>query len=159
MIITKKRILAVLGGAAMAATLAGPAMVNANGNDRPPKQAVDQMKQSLSEPHGDEGGGLVDPSKDSGVALVLRDPETGLVQRDPATGLPLVVNNVRPQTVPAEQRLAQGRQEERMNRAAQGDVHAQNELRDEAAKTREAVQKHRPEAAKNAPPPLPLPAR
>lgn len=164
MTMTKKRILMGLGGAALAASLAAPAVVGAHGNDNLPKAALDKMNQSLETPSAD-GGGIVDPKKDTGAVLVLRDPETGFVLRDPATGLPQVLRDengkpkqIRPQEVPAEQRLAQGRAEERQQRAGKGDVQAQKELHEEADKTREAVKKHVPNAPNVVPPHVSLPA-
>lgn len=160
----KKRILMVLGGATLAAALAIPAVVGADSGDRPPKAAIDKMNKSLTNPSAD-GGGIVDPAKDTGAALVLRDAATGLVLRDPATGLPQVlrdekgnVKQVRAQEVPGEQRMAQAKNDERAKRAGDGDVQAQNELRDEATKTREAVKKHAPNAANVVPPNVSLPA-
>lgn len=159
----KNRILMGLGGLALAAALAGPAVVGAD-DHKPPKAALDKMKQGIENPT-EGGGGMGDPSKVSGAYLVLRDPETGFVLRDPETGLPRFLSDdkgkpieIQPQQVPAEQRLAQGRSEERQQRAGKGDKQAQKELLDEATKTREAIQKHAPPPPGQVPPPV-LPNR
>lgn len=139
----EKRVL--VGVAAMGAlvALASPAVIA--DNEKPPKAAVEHLNRNLATPSPD-GGGVVDPTKDQGAALALRDPETGFVLRDPATGLPLFARDengnlklFRAQEVPAEQRAAQAKMDERMIRAGKGDVKAQKELEEEAEKTRKAV--------------------
>ncbi len=159
--ISKKQALMGLGGAAMVAALALSSSTSVGADSkRPPKAAVEKMKKGLDNPTAD-GGGQGDPTKASGALLALRDPETGFVLRD-EKGLPRVLSDangkpveVQPQDVPAEQRLAQGRNEERQKRAGKGDVHAQREILDEAQKTRDAVVKHVPGANASDLPPLP----
>lgn len=159
----KNRILLGLGGVALVAALAGATVVGAD-DHKPPKAAIDKMKQGIENPT-EGGGGMGDPSQVSGAVLVLRDPETGFVLRD-ERGLPRVLTDdkgnavdIQPQQVPAEQRLAQGRAEERQQRAGKGDAQAQKELQDEAAKTREAIQKHAPTRPGQVPPQVVLPNR
>lgn len=142
----KKRALMVVGGLALVTALAAPA-VTAD-PPRPPKEAVDQLNAILETP-SENGAGVIDAAKDTGGALILRDPQTGNVLRDPATGLPLLardengnIKRFRAQDVPAEQRVAQARHDEKQERAAKGDVQAQKELRDEVEKTAQAVKEH-----------------
>ena len=145
----KTRVLLALGAlACLVIAVAAPTMA---GGEKPPKAAIDQMRASLARPSGEPeaGGGIVDPAKDRGLALILRDPETGNVLRDPHTGLPLVARDengniklFRAQEVPGEQRLAQAKHDEKMLRAGKGDVQAQRELAEEKEKTVNAVRAH-----------------
>lgn len=158
----KTRILMGLCALAVSALLAAPA-VTADNDKRPPKQALDQMKSMLVDPDtSPNGGGAVDPKKGTQPALILRDPETGLVLRD-ANGLPQVLldDKGKPKSVPAnevpeEQRNAQRKADERAERAGNGDVNAQRELREDVEKTRNAIKAVRGKLPADLPPVPPV---
>lgn len=148
----KKLTLAVTAAAAVVAVAFAAPSLARDAQKKPSHKAVDDIRSQLVAPSSADPNsiaGVIDPAKEKGAVLFLRDPDTGNVQRDPKTGLPAVATDdqgkiklFKPNDVPDDQKRASTKHQQVVDAANAGDASAKATLADDVAKTKDAVAKH-----------------